>query len=61
MECYGLGNIESVTNRLAAAIDGLSTDLAAISARQIIFEERFARLKGKVLALRLMLMPCRMD
>jgi len=36
---------------LAAATDGLSADLIAMAiARQVILEERFARLKGEVRA-----------
>ncbi|KYN37528.1 hypothetical protein ALC56_08105 [Trachymyrmex septentrionalis] len=45
-----LGDVEDATNRLAAATDGLFTDLVAMSARQVILEERFARLQGKVRA-----------
>ena len=41
------GDVEGVTNRLAAVTDGLSADLTA---RQIILEERLARLEGKVRA-----------
>jgi len=45
-----LGDVEDATNRLAAATDGLFTDLVAMSARQIILEERFARLEREVRA-----------
>ncbi|KYN35800.1 hypothetical protein ALC56_09852 [Trachymyrmex septentrionalis] len=45
-----LGDVEDATNRLAAATDGLFTDLVAMSARQIILEERFARLERAVRA-----------
>ena len=40
-----LGDIEGATNQLAA-MDGLSVDLVAMGARQVILEERFARAGG---------------
>lgn len=43
-----LGDVESMTGRLAVVTDGLS-DLVAMGARQVILEERFARLEGKVI------------
>jgi len=41
---------EGATNRLVAATDGLSADLAAMGAKQVILEERLAKLEGEMRA-----------